>query len=368
MAKNANIVTDSMAIVTTGSFAKKQADELLRRVDTQIVRNMKSQTVDGLHDLRVATRRFNCILSELAPCFPRGESKRMRRGLKRIMVQAGDIRDYDIAIHLINRLELPESGTLLRQIQKPREEAATVLSASLHRWKERNLSARWRAALNSDRDLKSADAAFRAVPAAIMAKRLLPGMVAEHFHRGEAAIGKKMPAHKIHRFRIAAKNFRYTLDFFAPLYSGTLPLLIDRLKDVQSLLGDINDCATARRIVKDETADGDDAVRKDVLSGLKDRQRKKIREFREQYTTEFSSATVLKQWQDSVRRIPTARKNQPPYLIVGQASACAGLQPGQFYWKTPAFLKSPACTTETSFVTCRRNASFTCSKVSAASF
>jgi CHAD domain-containing protein len=293
-----------MAIVTTGNFAKREADELLRRVDTQIARASKSQGVDELHDLRVAARRFIRILSALAPCFPRGESKRTRRGLKRIMVQAGDIRDYDIAIHLINRMELPDSGTLLRQIQKRRELAATVLAASLQRWKARNLSVRWRAALNSDRDLKSADAAFRAVPAAIMAKRLLPDMVAEHFHRGEAAVGKKMPAHKIHRFRIAAKHFRYTLDFFAPLYGRTLPLLIDRLKDLQTLLGDINDCATARRIVKEEvTGGGDQAVRGDVLSGLKEWQRKKIKEFREQYTGEFSSASVLRQWQDSVQRV-----------------------------------------------------------------
>jgi CHAD domain-containing protein len=293
-----------MAIITTGSFAKKEADELLRRVDTQIIRTMKSQGVDELHDLRVATRRFNCILTELAPCFPRGESKRMRRGLKRIMVQAGDIRDYDIAIHLISRMELPDSGTLLRQIQKRREQSATVLSASLHRWTARNLPARWRAALHSDRDLKSADAGFRAVPVVITAKRLLPGMVEEHFHRGEAAAAKKMPAHKIHRFRIAARNFRYTLDFFAPLYADTLPLLIDRLKDVQTLLGDINDCATARRIVKEEaTGDVDEAVRNNVLSGLKERQRKKIKDFREQYTAEFSSASALKQWQDSVRHV-----------------------------------------------------------------
>jgi CHAD domain-containing protein len=329
-----------MAIVTIGSFAKKEADELLRRVDTQIVRATKSQGVDELHDLRVAARRFIRILSALAPCFPRGESKRMRRGLKRIMVQAGDIRDYDIAIHLIGRMELPDSGTLLRQIQKRRELAATVLSASLHRWKARNLPARWRAALNADRDLKSADAGFRAVPAAIMAKRLLPDMVAEHFHRGEAAVGKKIPAHKIHRFRVAAKNFRYTLDFFAPLYAGTLPLLIDRLKDVQTLLGDINDCATARRIVKEEvTGDGDEAIRGDILSGLKDRQRKKIKEFREQYTGEFSSASVLRQWQDSVRRVGSGKSTAAKKSTVAKKSVTVKKTAAA---KKPATAKVPA--------------------------
>jgi CHAD domain-containing protein len=296
-----------MAITTTGNFAKKEADELLRRVDAQIARTVKSQGVDELHDLRVATRRFVRILSALAPCFPRGESKRMRRGLKRIMVQAGDIRDYDIALHLINRMELPDSGTLVRQIQTRRESATTVLSASLKRWTSRNLAARWRAALNSGRDLNKADAGFCAVPVDVMAARLLPEMVTEHFQRGEAATAKKMPAHKIHRFRIAAKNFRYTLDFFAPLYAGTLPLLIDRLKEVQTLLGDINDCATVRRIVKEEACGKDEAIRREVLSGLKERQRKKIREFREQYSAEFSSASALRQWQESVRGVGAQR-------------------------------------------------------------
>lgn len=298
-----------MAIPTTGSFAKKEADELLRRVDIRIACAMKSQGVDEMHDLRVASRRFLRILSALAPCFPRGESKRLHRGLKRIMVQAGDVRDHDIAIHLINRMELSDSGAIVRRIQQRREESATVLAASLDRWKRRNLSARWRAALNSDRDLKSADARFRVVPAVTMAKRLLPGMVAEHFHRGEAAVQKKMPAHKIHRFRIAAKNFRYTLDLFAPLYTGTLPLMIDRLKDVQTLLGDINDCVAARRIVKEVTGRDNKTVRRQILSGLKDRQRKKTEEFREQYSAEFSSAVALQQWQDAVSR-PTEKR--PP--------------------------------------------------------
>lgn len=301
-----------MAITTTGDFASKEAEKLLQVVVTRIARAAKSQGIDEMHDLRVATRRFVRILSALAPCFPGGESKRIRVGLKRVMAQAGEIRDYDIAIHLINRMELPDSGALLRQIQQRREQSAAVLSASLHRWTVRNLPARWRAALNSGRDPKSDDAAFRAVPVEIMAKRLLPGMVKEHFRRGEAAVGKKMPAHKIHRFRIAAKKFRYTLDFFTPLYAGALPLLIERLKDVQTLLGDINDCASARRIVKAEaTGQGAEGVRREVLSGLKERQRKKTEEFREQYTAEFSSASARRQWLDSVGRVNSRKLAAP---------------------------------------------------------
>jgi triphosphatase len=302
-----------MAITTTASFAKQEGDDLLHRVTGEITRSAKSQGVEEMHDLRVAIRRFRRILSALKPCFPRNESKRMRRALKAIMVQAGNVRNYDIATHLITRMELPESGTLLRQLQKRREMAALALSATLHRWTSRNLPAIWRAALKSDRDDHSTDAAFRAVPIEITAKRILPDMVAQHFRRGEAAVNKNMPAHRIHRFRIAAKNFRYTLDFFSPLYADSLSVVNDHLKEVQTLLGDINDCVTVRRIVKDEvTTESDQAVREKVLAGLKKRQRKKISEFRAQFAAEFASASTLRQWQDSIRRIaaeknPTAR-------------------------------------------------------------
>jgi len=291
-----------MAITTTGDFAKEEADELLRRVTSQIARATKSQGIDEMHDLRVAIRRFTRILAVLKPCFPRSESRRMRSGLKRIMLQAGDVRNYDIAVHLITRIELPESGSLVRHYHIVREQAATTLKASLQRWTSRNLSARWRAALKSDRP-RGDDARFCAVPIDITIKRILPDLVAEHFHDGEAAVKKRTPAHKIHRFRIAAKHFRYTLDFFAPFCSQTLSALVDRLKDVQTLLGDINDCATVRRIVKEETtSESDKAVRKDILSALKKRQRKKTEEFQEQFAAEFSNASVLRQWQDSVHR------------------------------------------------------------------
>jgi len=307
--KDANIETDSMAIATTGSFAKREADELLRRVTVRIAAAAKSQGIDEMHDLRVATRRFIGSLAALPLCFPRGESKRMRRGLKRIMAEAGAVRNYDVAMHVIARLELPQSGGLLRQLQKRRDSAASTLSASLHRWKARDLPARWRAAVNSGRGHRDADADCNASPIQLTAKRILSDMVGEHFRRGEAATAKKTPAHKIHRFRIAAKNFRYTLVFFAPLYADSLATPIDRLKEIQTLLGDINDCATVRRIIKEES---DDDIRKTILSALRKRQRKKIKDFRDQYAAEFSSAAALRQWQETVRRVVTRTTDKHP--------------------------------------------------------
>jgi CHAD domain-containing protein len=112
-------------------------------------------------------------------------------------------------------------------------------------------------------------------------------------------VREKASVKEIHRFRIAAKNLRYTLDLFAPLYGTSLAGLLDQLKDVQALLGDINDCATVRRMLSRQALPHPGG--KEILSALKKRQRKKTEQFRQHYAAGFSSAATLRQWKDSLR-------------------------------------------------------------------
>lgn len=294
-----------MSASTTTQFATEQGVRLLRGVTTQINRTIRSPGIDEVHDLRVAIRRFMRVLAVLKPCYPRGESRRIRRGLKRIMAQAGSVRDKDIAMRLLARLEAPRSGPLAHRFREQREEAAATLSASLRRWTERNLPAAWRKAFETGEKPKGGDARFGAAPAGALAKRMLPVMAAEHFRRGKEAAREDAGVEEIHRFRIAAKNLRYTLDLFAPLYGTSLAGLLEQLRDVQALLGDINDCATVRRMVSRERVpsrgNGEDAAAKEVLAALKRRQRKKTEQFRQHYTAEFSSTATLRQWKESLR-------------------------------------------------------------------
>jgi hypothetical protein len=54
--------------------------------------------------------------------------------------------------------------------------------------------------------------------------------------------------------------------------------------------------------------EGNKAGRKQILSGLKKRQRKKMEQFRRDYATEFSSAATLRQWQESLRQVGTPKR------------------------------------------------------------
>lgn len=60
--------------------------------------------VEGVHDMRVATRRLRAALEVFEPCFPR---KRQRKALKKVKALAdalGERRDVDVKIALLEGL------------------------------------------------------------------------------------------------------------------------------------------------------------------------------------------------------------------------------------------------------------------------
>jgi len=230
--------------------------------------------------------------------------------LKKIMLQAGSVRDRDIALRLLARRTRLEAGPLARHFRGERTEAARTLTASLKRWVRRSSSAEWRSALAG-----GASEDFAANRAEATAGRILPRMAKEFFRYGKEAARDKAPAEELHRFRIAAKNLRYTLDLFDPLYGESISGLQQQLKGVQTLLGGINDCATVRRMVA--RLEGGE----EILAALKKRQRRKAAQFRQHWAA-FASGAEAARWADCLRHAgeqTVARK--PPGRSVPMAMA-----------------------------------------------
>ena len=277
----------------TGRYAQYEADQLLRKLSQQIARAIPSPCADETHDLRVAIRRFTRALIVLKPCFPRDESLRLRRELRPIMKQAGKVRDCDVAVRLLGKISRagPRGATPL--MQQERENAAQALTNLLRRWMKLNLPSAWRSAGKSGVTHKR-DKAFCSMAIDVTATRVLPPVVDRFFRRGKDAVRHGASAHVIHRFRIAAKNLRYTMDLFAPLYGDSPAGLLDQLKQIQDLLGDINDADTVRHMLAETGG-------RKILSALKRRERKKTDEFRQHYASLLADAGVRRQWKHTVR-------------------------------------------------------------------
>jgi CHAD domain-containing protein len=128
------------------------------------------------------------------------------------------------------------------------------------------------------------------------AAALLPKMAKQFLAGGDEASQKKASAEDLHQYRIEAKKFRYALEIFQPAFGTAAKEWINRLKQVQSLLGDVHDYHMLRQVAADLGADAE------LDSWLKKRERKKTREFRQLWESEFSDAATRRQWIAALRR------------------------------------------------------------------
>ena len=257
----------------------------------QINRTVKSRNPDAVHNLRVAIRTFAQTIRVFEPCFPGKEMRKIRRRLKKIMIPSGEVRNCDVALKLLSKSRPGDAADLITKLQGRRAEFERVLTGLLKRWMERKTSLKWRAALNTELATKAATA-FGGAAIAKTAQQTLRRMGRDFFARGGEASKASAPAEGLHRFRIATKKFRYTLELFAPLYGPPLADGLASIKRTQSLLGDINDCVTARELVSHY--DGGDRL----TSRLKKRQGKKAEEFQRRWDEAFGDAKSVRSWID----------------------------------------------------------------------
>jgi len=87
--------------------------------------------------------------------------------------------------------------------------------------------------------------------AAVNARRELPRLVAGYFSHVREMLAENPPPAKLHAIRIETKGLRYTLELFRPCYGPGLDTRLAALRQVQQLLGEVNDaCATERKITE----------------------------------------------------------------------------------------------------------------------
>jgi CHAD domain-containing protein len=251
----------------TGTFAADSVTKLLERLAFRIHHVRQNGDVEAVHDLRVAIRRFGQSLVLFKNVFAGKEVKKIRRRLKELMKLTNEARDCDVGIELLSESELAGAPSLVERLRKRRKEAMRLLVPELRRWSARKTSSKWRAALNPNGGSH--------LPLEETARTRLPKFVKRFLKDGDHSAS----ADELHHVRIEGKKLRYSLELLEPVYGPAVTDWIEKVKNVQSLLGKANDCRAVRLLVTD--VGGDD----EVEAWLKKRQQKKTREFRKAWGT-----------------------------------------------------------------------------------
>jgi CHAD domain-containing protein len=284
IAKSSNA---NMALtMETRKFASQNATRLLGRLAFQMNSTRKAPDAAAVHDLRVSIRRFHQALAVFKSSFPGKDTRKIRRRMKKLMLVAGEVRNLDIALKLLSKSRTPEAAGLRTKLQSQRKDSERVLIGALKRRMERKSSMKWRTALEAA--LAAGTDGDARIAVEQTAHRILPRMAADFVDRGNAASESKVSPEKLHAFRLASKKFRYTLELFAPLYDAALNGWLESIKAIQTVLGDINDCATVAQMLAGYKGSGA------TETWLKKRQRRKTEQFSKQWQEEFGDAAAVR--------------------------------------------------------------------------
>ena len=119
----------------------------------------------------------------------------------------------------------------------------------------------------------------------------MPEMVRSWFTEGDHAVQPDRPYEEIHHFRLLTKRFRYTLEIFRQAYGPSLERMIEQLRELQTLLGDLNDCVATSRLLAD--VPGSDAAR----VRLDRKAVRKAAELRALWAKEFAGSQRRGRWE-----------------------------------------------------------------------
>jgi CHAD domain-containing protein len=150
-----------------------------------------------------------------------------------------------------------------------------------------------------------------AIPVEQNARQRLPRLLEKFYAAGREVIAHEDPE-TLHQFRLRGKRVRYTLELFRPLYGPGLEKLLKALRNAQTALGEINDCATARGLVPDPR----------FQSWIAERQARLRKEFHTYWAEEFDAPAKEQRCLRYLRTYARRKRSQPH--ITGSVATARG--------------------------------------------
>ena len=252
-------VDDAFVAVAFHCLAHLQANE---------IGLLAGRNPEYLHQARVASRRLRSAFRVFDAAIPRSHFALAWDELKSVARLLGDARDLDV--FAVETLPHAESGqhrgvaALRQRAQNARQRAARAVrsaiaapeyTAMLLRLTQALAAGQWRG------DTARPVAANRTLLK--FAAKIVSHRTARVNKHGRAI--SQLGYADLHRLRIRVKRLRYAIEFFLPLFEDKAAGTLRALVDLQKLLGQLNDDATAWKLLdtlatEDSTTDYQQAV------------------------------------------------------------------------------------------------------------
>ncbi len=206
---------------------------------------LTSDDIEGVHDMRVATRRLRSAVRDFAPLTGKSSFRQLQKDLKDIADALGAARDQDVAIAALEKLQTKADdeiikegiGKLIEDRRALREQAQTALTRILTVDHFNKLETRFAAAIDKAIEKKAAaeTVTISATGRAVILARL------KEFCDLSAALYAPFSIRRLHRLRISAKRLRYAIELFVVCWQEQIAPFAREIAEMQTFLGELHD-------------------------------------------------------------------------------------------------------------------------------
>ena len=206
---------------------------------------LHSDDIEGIHDMRVATRRLRSAVRDFKPFLDKKPLKNSKEELKKIFNALGQARDQDVAIVALEELREKSNGKkitngiaeLISERRKLRREANAGILGKLSVTAINELKENFTVAVRKATESEDSDKAksFAEAGREVIGERL------KEFCELSENIYEPFIDKPLHKLRIAVKRLRYTIELYTVCWGEKLEPFADGLSDMQDHLGEVHD-------------------------------------------------------------------------------------------------------------------------------
>jgi CHAD domain-containing protein len=204
---------------------------------------------EGVHDMRVASRRLRSALSDFRPHLRK--ARLPSRKLKAIANSLGVVRDEDVVLTALDELRLQAGDKVADGIEAIAEEhrlerrqARAVLEAAIRPTLLAELRDDFRNRLDAA-TRTSQTSGEKGEPQALTFCQIGPDVISlrlKHLSEAGNAFYHPLRTKQLHKLRILTKRLRYAVELFAPCVGKEFEAMAKEVARLQTSLGELHDC------------------------------------------------------------------------------------------------------------------------------
>jgi len=210
--------------------------------------------IKGVHDMRVASRRLRSALKMFSPFIKKTPLKKVEKELKQIADALGEVRDQDVAITTLEKMQNEAEReeikrgikTVIESHNAIREQARTALIETIGGECLMPLQEKFTQSLyesiESKRELlkeKNQDTNIKSLRA--LGCEIIVSDLNEFLAMGQKNVYDPFAVEALHKLRIMAKRLRYSIETFAVCLDEGVLAFGNEIAEIQSSLGELHD-------------------------------------------------------------------------------------------------------------------------------